>query len=142
MQQMDPQAQQQQQVDAYIRKVMNALENDPGSLSSTEKQFGSKYAAVVRKVRQIETELTQVREQVRQGEARAKSLELQHQGESGRAAGLLEALVSLKFEAGPPEIQMPPPPEAPPSGEKEAGGDNGTSEPATRAAVPPVEAQN
>ena len=135
-QQMDAQAQQQQQIDTYIRKMLSALENDPDSLSSTERQFGAKYAAVVQRVRQIESDLNQIKEQVRQGEARAKSLELQHQSESGRAAGLLEALVSLKFEAAP-EVKKPPPPIESPL-EKEVGGDNGTPKPIDRVEEPPV----
>lgn len=135
MNQQTQQQKQQQEVDAYIRKVMGALENDPDSLSSIEKQFGTKYATVIQRVRQVEADLTQTREQVRQGEARVRSLELQHQAESGRATGFLETLVSLKFESAP-EVQTPPPP-APP-GEGVTKGGNGLPEPELRAAVPPA----
>lgn len=134
--QMNQQSQ-QQQIDAYVRKVLGALENDPDSLSGTEKRFGAKYAGVVKGVRQIEGDLTQLREQGRQIEARTRSLELQHQSESGRAAAFLESLVSLKFEVDAP-IQVPDPTiaEAPPADAKPAGG-NGALKP-PREAVPPA----
>jgi len=96
---MNPQSQQQQQkVEAYVRQVVGALKDDPSSLSPKEKRFGSKYVEVLQRVQQIEGDLTQLREQVRQSEARVRSLELQHQSETGRASAFLESLVSLKFD--------------------------------------------
>lgn len=136
MQQTDPQQAQQQRIQQYVQKVMADLQSDPDSLTGNERRFGSKYAEVLQRVRQIEGDLTQLREQVRQGEARIRSLELQHQGESGRAGAFLESLVSLKFDTDAP-IQMPTPAI---EGEGEVKGDNGAQAPAPRV-VPPA-AQN
>lgn len=141
-QNMNPQQAQQQRAQAYIQKVMGALENDPSTLSSTERRFGSKYSEVHQRVRQIENDLTQLREQLRQGEARVKSLELQHQAESGRATAFLESLVSLKFDVEPEDlVPQAPVEEAKGTTEEpkeEVKGDNGTPEPAPRAVAPPV----
>lgn len=130
-QQMNPQQAQQQRAQAYVQQVLSDLEKDPGALNPTERQFGSKYAETYKRVRQIESDLTQLREQIRQGEARVKSLELQHQSEAGRATAFLESLVSLKFEveaeASFPTLQNDP-----------KDGDNGAQKPSVRAVVPPV----
>ncbi len=131
---------QQRQAQKYIQEVMTSLENDPSSLTGTERKFGSKYAEVSQRVRQIETDLTQLREQVRQAEARIRSLELQHQAENGRAAAFLESLVSLKFDVDEP-VAAPHRPEVVreehvPEDAKPAG-DNGAQKPSPRAAVPP-----
>jgi chromosome segregation ATPase len=142
---MNPQSQ-QQQAQKYVQGVLSALENDPGSLSGTERRFGSKYAEVHGRVRQIEGDLTQLREQVRQAEARIKSLELQHQAESGRAGAFLESLVSLKFDVDPPMLPTSEEGarEAKPAGkegevrEAKPAGDNGVQKPPLKEAASPV----
>jgi DNA repair exonuclease SbcCD ATPase subunit len=99
---MNQQAQRQQQVQTYIQGILSALEKDPSTLDSTERRIGSKYVEAAQRVRQVEAELTQLREQSRQVEARVRSLELQHQSEVGRTNGFLETLASLKFEGDTP----------------------------------------
>lgn len=138
--QQQAQQERQQRIHEYVQGVLGALEKSPGSLSKTERRFGAKYAETHQKVRQIEGELTQLREQIRQGEARIRSLELQHQAESGRAGGFLESLVSLKFDED--DATLPPAIIESPGRIEEAkveGGDNGTQKPSSRAAVPPAQ---
>lgn len=101
--------QRQQQMEQYVQDTVKALEKDPNSLNAVEKRFGTKYVQSLQRVRAIEGDLTQLREQIRQGEARVRSLELQHQSETGKTSAYVESLVSLKFDEEPAPIESPLP---------------------------------
>ena len=119
------QQQRQKQMEEYVQTVVGALEKDPTSLNAVEKRFGTKYVQSLQRVRAIEADLTQLREQIRQGEARVRSLELQHQSETGKTSAYVESLVALKFDEEPEPIKAPEP--AAPGEDPPPKGDNGTS---------------
>jgi len=115
----------QQRVQAYIQGVLKAAENDPKSLSKEEMRVAGKYRIESQRLQQVQQDISQMRDQIHQAEARLRSLELQAADVQGRATGLLDYLASAKFEeeAAPPDMMPPPgaPPLTEPQPEKRKG---------------------
>lgn len=97
--------------DKYLKSVMKKMEDDPASLSLPEKRLVEKHSIHKQKAAQIQRDLDSINSQITQAQARAKSLELQLQGEAAKADNCMEILLSLKFE---PDMTEPKGPKAKP----------------------------
>jgi hypothetical protein len=85
----------QQQLDRVIKEVLSAKDED---LSKHERRLRAKYLNTNGQVGALKQDIQNSRSQIEQAQARLRSLELQLQAETGRAAGFLESLVSLRLE--------------------------------------------
>jgi hypothetical protein len=132
--------------DKYIKSVVKRMEDDPASLSLPEKRLIERHSAHKQKAAQIQRDLDSINSQITQAQARAKSLELQLQGEAAKADNCMEILLSLKFEPDVTAPQKPKGPAAKPGKSYKPGG-NGKepskeekSEAAAPEEAPPAEA--
>jgi chromosome segregation ATPase len=91
----------QQQKQQYLQTVLSNLGTAPEKLTKDELRLATKYQTEMQRLNQVQGELGQLRDQLRQGEARVRSLELQAADVQGKANGFLEYLTSLKFEVDP-----------------------------------------
>jgi hypothetical protein len=98
-----------EQAQRYAQDVLHKLEKSPEALSSHEKRLAVKYREAANQSSQLNKDIEQLRNQIRQAEARLRSMELQLADSQGKANGLIDFLVSLKFEDDP-EVQAQRPP--------------------------------
>jgi len=136
----------QQDIQMYVQNVLKQNEADPSKLTKEERRLAGKYAAESRRLGQIQQETSQLRDQIRQMEARVRSLELQAADSQGRANGFLDYMASAKFDEDPIGQRVPPPvgPDAPAPVRQEAPPAEAPSaevqaEPAVDAAAPKSE---
>jgi uncharacterized coiled-coil DUF342 family protein len=94
----------QQQKQQYVQKTLSEYSSKPEDLSKEERRLCKKYQEEANKLGQLHGEISQLRDQLRQGEARLKSLELQAADSQGRASGLLDYLISSKFDEESPVV--------------------------------------
>lgn len=87
----------QEQKDKYARTFLNKLDNSPDELTKFEKRLGEKLKEHRSRADQLVQETNQMRDQLKQGEARLRSLELQLESAAGKANGVLETIVELHF---------------------------------------------
>jgi hypothetical protein len=109
----------QQDIQMYVQNVIKQLEGDPSRLTKDERRLAGKYVVESRRLERIQQETSQLRDQIRQLEARVRSLELQAADSQGRANGFLDYMASLKFEddapmGAPPQGAPIPSPEVAP----------------------------
>lgn len=97
----------QQEVQAYLNHVLKMSEDSPEKLSKEERRLIDRYRRENQKLHQINSDISQIRDQIRQGEARLRSLELQAADTAGRAAAMLDYLAGLKFDEEP-QLEVPP----------------------------------
>lgn len=90
----------------YLKSVLQKMKEDPASLSSTENRLAGKYVHHSESTNSIAQDISQMRNQIQQAEARLRSLELQVERESGKAQNCVEILIEMKFE----ESKAPPAP--------------------------------
>jgi len=100
----------------YVKGLMKKLENDPDSLDNMHRRTLTKAKKAGAIIDQLNKDLSQIRDQIKQGEALLKSKELSLENEVGRHNGLLDLLVSLKFEEdeAPPDKKELDPSKPPP----------------------------
>lgn len=111
----------QQAKEAYVEEFIRKVDKAPADLSKHELRIGTRFKEARGKADQIGKDITQIKEQITQAEARVRSMELQVQQEVGKANGFLEAILAMAFDddAPMPEVQIPdggngkamPPPE-------------------------------
>lgn len=99
--------------DTYLRQLMKMSEDNPERLSPTERRIAGKIRLSQQRSTSINQDLSQLRDQITQGEARVRSLELQAKSEEGKIQALLDFVVEEKFE--PEEAMQNLPPPSPPS---------------------------
>jgi len=92
----------------FVKDLLKRFREDPAQFSKHERRLGTKYEATRDSANRTTGELEQLRNQIIQGEARVRSLELQAQAEFGKAEGFLESLVELTYDESP---QKPPSPD-------------------------------
>jgi len=108
----------QQAVNQYITSVLDKFRTDPEKLSKDEKRLAGKYQNEMTRLERLNADVGQLRDQIRQGEARLRSLELQTADSQGKANAFLEYMASLKFDdmdVLPPSIGQKPAPQEPKS---------------------------
>jgi len=88
----------QQAVNQYITSVLDKFRTDPEKLSKDEKRLAGKYQNEMARLERLNADVGQLRDQIRQGEARLRSLELQTADSQGKTNAFLEYMASLKFE--------------------------------------------
>ena len=88
----------QQAVSQYISTVLDKFRTDPEKLSKDEKRLAGRYQNEMAHLERLNADVGQLRDQIRQGEARLRSLELQTADSQGKANAFLEYMSSLKFE--------------------------------------------
>jgi hypothetical protein len=98
MQTMPPMARKYQE---YVNGILQAAETKPDTLTSDEKRIAARHKKEMTRLMNLNGEISQIRDQMRQGEARLRSLELQAADTQGKVSGLLEYMISLKF----PEVE-------------------------------------
>ena len=87
--------------DSYLRELLQKFDKDRNSLDPHTRRLIIKYREAQSKGDRLNHELEQLRNQIQQAEARFRSMELQTADAMGKASGLLEVLVSMKFEDEP-----------------------------------------
>ena len=97
----------QQQVQQYIQSVLNNLKSSPDKLNKEEIRLATKYQAEITKTNQIYSDIKSFQDQIRQADARLRSLELQLADTQGKANAYLDYLSTLKFEDMTP-AETPP----------------------------------
>lgn len=93
---------------AYAKKVFALLDSEPDKLSDQELSLASKFKTSEDKLFAVRSDIDTIRQQVRQGEARLRSLELQAENEQGRCNGILDVMVDLKFGGVETGEEIPP----------------------------------
>jgi chromosome segregation ATPase len=108
---MDPQAIQKKK-EAYVEDFIRKVDKAPEELSKHELRIGTRFRSARENADKIGKDITQIKEQITQGEARLRSMELQVQQEVGKANGFLEAILAFNFddddEMSPDAGVMPP----------------------------------
>lgn len=84
--------------DAYVRELLQKFEKDRESLDAHTRRLIVKYKEAQQLGDRTLRDLEQMRNQIKQAEARARSIELQVADAQGKAAAMLEILISMKFE--------------------------------------------
>lgn len=84
--------------EAYIKRILAASKDSPDSLTKHERRLADKYNASQDRVGKLRNDMQTMQNQIQQGEARLRSMELQVQSEGGKANGLLEALLAIEFD--------------------------------------------
>lgn len=92
-------AQTKKVTEAYMKSFLQRLRENPGTLKGPEKFLGRKYQEATAAANKMSNDLTQLREQLRQGEERARNLELMIQGEVGKAEGVMASLIEIELDA-------------------------------------------
>lgn len=117
----------QKMASEYVQKLAAQMKTDPNAVGKMERRALTKAAESKERMNNMTQEIRQLRDTVTQAEARLKSLELQLENEVGKHNGMLDLIVSLKFEADAPTPppgngSKPPepvkPPEATPNNDK------------------------
>ena len=86
------------QADAYVRQAIQQFLSDPQHLTEHERRLIRKYQKYNQVAQQAAQDAEQLRSQLRQGEARLRTVELQIADAQGKAEGFIEYLISSKFE--------------------------------------------
>jgi chromosome segregation ATPase len=103
--------------DSYLRELMQKFEKEKDSLEPYVRRLLLKYKDAQVKGEKVMQDLDQLKSQIKQAEARVRSLELQAADIQGKVTGFLDILVSMQFEkeeevevakSGPTMPQMPP----------------------------------
>ena len=84
--------------DSYLRELLGTFEKERDKLDPHVRRLILKYQETQAQGDRVTNEIEQLRNQLKQGEARLRSMELQATAVLGKAAGCLEVLVSMKFE--------------------------------------------
>jgi len=94
--------------DTYLRELMQKFEQEKDSLDPYVRRLILKYKEAQGRGDKVLQDLDQLRNQIKQAEARVRSLELQAADIQGKATGFLDVLVSMEFEQET-EIEIPVP---------------------------------
>jgi len=89
----------------YLSNVLKLVESSPDKLSPHEKRLGTKLAEARAGVDKVANEIQTLRNQLQQGEARLRSLELQFENGLGKTTGIAEAILDLHFDSGEEVVQ-------------------------------------
>jgi hypothetical protein len=89
------------QADTYLRDLLQSFETKRDELDPHTRRLIIKYKEAQAKGEQLTRDIDQMKNQIKQAEARTRTLELQAADTLGKAAGYLEFLVSMKFEEEP-----------------------------------------
>jgi uncharacterized coiled-coil DUF342 family protein len=84
----------------YLNNVLTLVESSPDKLNPNEKRLGTKLAEARAAVDKVANEIQTLRNQLQQGEARLRSLELQFENGLGKTTGIAEVLLELHFDSG------------------------------------------
>jgi hypothetical protein len=96
----------QQQRQAYLDSVMKTFADAPDKLSASERQLAEKCARGDQRVGALFNEISNLKNQIENSQARLRNLELTVEREQGAVNGFVELLVEGKFgrmEGGPVE---------------------------------------
>lgn len=86
------------EAEAYLKSFLKRLRESPEKLTVYEKRLGGKYTLSKATADKAGEELERLRTSIRQGEERARIMELQIQGELGKADGFLGSIVEIEME--------------------------------------------
>ena len=93
--------------EVYLKDVMESYDSQKDSLDPIERRLVGKYREAQSTADRVIQDLNQLRAQVKQAEARIRSLELQAADSQGKANGYLDFLVSMKFELEDAQAMVP-----------------------------------
>jgi len=102
----------QKEAEEYVQQLFADLEKNPKKLSPRELRLMTRVKQGQEKANETAGQIGKMRDQVAQLTAQIRSLELQHQGELGRASGLLDSLVDDHFASDVKEVDAKPKPKA------------------------------
>jgi len=95
----------QQEVQKYIQTVLNNLKSAPDMLTKEERRLGDRYQVEMSHMNQLNADIGSYRDQIRQADARLRSLELQLADSQGKASAYLDYLAALQFEDIPDKVE-------------------------------------
>lgn len=84
--------------ESYIKDLLQKFEANPTLVSETDRKILTKYKDAASRAEKIGKDMEQLQNQIKQAEARVRSMELQIAETQGRAAGCLEMIVAMQFE--------------------------------------------
>jgi len=84
---------------AYAQDLMKKLQDGSKDLTSTEKTLGKKYMETQQRVMQASQEADNIEKQIRLSQDRLNRLKETISLEMGKAAGIMESMISIRPEA-------------------------------------------
>lgn len=93
------------EAEAYLKSFLKRLNDSPKTLTNYEKRLGEKYKVSKAAADKTAEELEKLRTSIRQGEERVRVMELQIQGEIGRAEGYLGSIVEIEIDRLEGEVE-------------------------------------
>lgn len=87
----------EQQYNEYLTELLRLMQEEPGKLGEVEKSLGKMYLTAQTQIRGLVQERESVAKQITQLQAKEQQLVHATDTELGKASGLAEALVKLKF---------------------------------------------
>ena len=111
----------------HLSDLVTRAEKLPDSLSRYELRLVTKYKKSADLAQQILKDLQDLDNQIKQGQARFRSMELQAENYQGTVNALVEELMDLKFDSEEPAAQAAPATETSPSTEAAVSGSNGSN---------------
>jgi len=84
--------------EAYAKHVLQKLKTNPDELEEAERRMARKHQKYATLSQNAQQDLKSLQDQIKQAEARIRSLELQAVDHQGKANMALEMLISMKFE--------------------------------------------
>ena len=106
-----------EKIKQYVDRLSKALKEDPKSLTDVERRLASRAEANRAAATKCNEEITRLLDQVKQAQARIRSLEVQAESLLGKASGLYESLAVTEFdldsatEISTESVERPEPPE-------------------------------
>ncbi len=86
----------------YSDKILKQFQKDPSKMGPHERKLAEKYYVAKNASDRIDQEVRQINQQIAQGQARVRSLELQYTEQAGKAAAFMEYIIALKFDVEKP----------------------------------------
>jgi len=124
----DEEKQEQGKRDKYAKAFLAKLDNSPDELTKFERRLGAKLQASRAQANQLIHDTNQLRDQIEQGKARLRSMELQLENAAGKTSGILETIIEIHF--GSDEDMPPEPAKVDGGGEPPEESDTPETEPA------------
>jgi hypothetical protein len=88
----------QKQADAYLKELMQAFEKDSSQIEPVSRRVIIKFREAQKTIERLVQDFEQIKNQIKQAETRARTIELQVADMQGKASGHIELLLSMKFE--------------------------------------------
>lgn len=88
-------------VEAYIQDVLARFEDKPDTLEKNERRLLGKHKHAMAELGRLNSEIEQLASQINQAQNRLRETQDKAYDARGKATGIVEALVSLKFDIDP-----------------------------------------